>query len=1013
VHCEFFANFNVCLIILSICQSFKNPSEVGCGFSFLFGIADMRLVLGVIVSLLFADLAVAADRPNILWVVSEDNSPEYLGAYGNTLARTPNIDRLAEKGIVFDHVYTAPICAPSRSTIITGVYASSLGTQHMRSERPLPPDVRFFPAALREAGYYCTNNDKTDYNTSTSWKDVWDESSKTAHWRNRSSDQPFFSVFNIFESHESRIFQHLPLQTEPEFVRVPAYLPDTAVVRDDIARYQDCVNRADAAIGKVLAELEADGLADDTIIFYYSDHGGAVVGSKRFLNDAGTHAAMVAYFPPKYSHLAPFDPGTHDPELIHFADLAPTVFSLVGVAPLPQFQGRAFAGPARAPAPKFTYMFADRMDERYNLVRAVTDGRYRYVRNYHPDRHWGQWSDFLWRMASAQEWDLYHRRHLTTAEQSRFFSPASAEAIYDCEADPDNVHNLASDPSMHEQVARMRGALRGHLLSIRDTGFLPEPMMIAQANGHSPRTTTAADEVYPLSTIIDWLDAVQLGTNAPRPIDPVNAPAVMRYWLAAASPTASPTDQLLSLLHDEASSVRIAAAEALLRRGESADALAAIEASLAPEVQPEVQVFALDALARIQPALTDSLGQRLGDFAASPAWGGSDYFLARLSRHLLADHRKPAFILNVESSPSSFDLPYPSSQTIAGLTFDWTTHNRHALGSDNFQLTWAADDNLYGAWGDGGGFGGTNNLGRANLGFARIEGPAADYQGFNVWGGFESEHPATFNGKSWGTIALDDTLFMWTVPDVPPNLPYRNHFEHAELARSLDHGATWTKAEWKFNEVENLSVPTFLNFGRGNAGVPQRMDGYIYSYFIRPEKPDLEQMGPKGRGLRTQVPGDIYLARAAPDELFESRESQEFFTGVDDGGKPTWGGVADKQPVFSDASGVGWCVSAAYHPGLDRILLTTEHGISHHGQLGIFESPNPWGPWATVTYFQPTAPFGSERLGSDLPWRNNVFFASFPTKWFDGDTFTLSFTGSGSGSDNDSFNTVRGTFRRR
>lgn len=966
----------------------------------------MRLLCFILI--LSRSLIATADRPNILWVVSEDNSPEYLGAYGNPLARTPNIDRLAARGIVFDHVYTAPICAPSRSTIITGAYASSLGTQHMRSERPLPPDMQFFPEALRQAGYYCSNNSKTDYNTSTPWARAWDESSHSAHWRNRAPGQPFFAVFNFGESHESRIFQNLPLQTSPESVRVPAYLPDTLAVRTDLARYQDCVNRADAAIGKVLAQLETDGLADDTIIFYYSDHGGAVVGSKRFLNEAGTRAAMAAYFPPKYAHLAPSLPGTQNHELIHFADLAPTVLSLAGIAPLPQFQGRAFAGPNRLPAPEFTYMFADRMDERYHLVRAVTDGRYRYVRNYHPDRPWGQWSDFLWRMASAEEWDLYHRRHLTTPPQSHFFAPAPAEALYDNENDPDNVRNLVNNPALRDQLPRFRAALREHLLSIRDTGFLPEPMMIAQAGDRSPRAITADDQLYPLAAIVDWLDAVQLGGSPAAHIDPVTAPAVQRYWLAAAAPNAP----LKLLLRDHDPSVRVAAAEALLQRGDTADALTAFEAFLRPATAPAIKVFALDALARVNPALTDDIANRLGEFAASPAWGGNDYFLARLSRHLLTDHRKPAFIHNVENTPSTFEPPYPQSDVLAGLALDWTTHDRHALGSDNFQLTWAADNHQYGAWGDGGGFKGTNSRGRVSLGVARIEGPADNYRGINVWGGFEAEKPATFTGKSWGSIALGNDLYMWTVPDVPPGKTYRNHYEMIQLARSLDRGATWTLSDWRFTQTEQLTTPTFLNFGRGNTGMPSRLEGYVYSYFVHPETPTMEQMGPHGRGLTVQIPGHLYLARTRPDQLFETRNAYEFFTGLDSNGRPRWGDLIDKQPVFSDENGVGWCVSASYHPASDRVILTTEHGISHHGHLGFFDAPNPWGPWTTISYLQPDTRLGIERPGSDRPWDDNVFFAAFPTKWFDGDTFTLTFTGSGRGSNNDSFNTVRGTFIR-
>ena len=181
--------------------------------------------------------------------------------------------------------------------------------------------------------------------------------------------------------------------------------------------------------------------------------------------------------------------------------------------------------------------------------------------------------------------------------------------------------------------------------------------------------------------------------------------------------------------------------------------------------------------------------------------------------------------------------PYPPSKVVADMTLDWSTHKRLAQGSDNFQLTWADDDHLYGAWGDGGGFGGTNSRGRVGLGVARIEGSASSYQGFNVWGGNNAENAATFDGKSWGMISVDGTLYMWTVPDNPKGKPYRNHYEYIELASSRDHAASWSKAAWKFLESENVTIPTFLNFGKDNAGVPAELGDYVYSYFIRPQTP--------------------------------------------------------------------------------------------------------------------------------------------------------------------------------
>lgn len=356
------------------------------------------------------------------------------------------------------------------------------------------------------------------------------------------------------------------------------------------------------------------------------------------------------------------------------------------------------------------------------------------------------------------------------------------------------------------------------------------------------------------------------------------------------------------------------------------------------------------------------------------------------------------------------DAPYPGSEVIAGVTLDWSTHQRHAQGSDNFQLSWADDGHLYGAWGDGGGFGGTNKIGRVGLGVARIEGDRSGYRGFNVWGGHEAENPATFDGKSWGMISVDTTLYMWVVPDEPEGKDYRNHYEYVELARSTDHGATWSKADWRFVAAESLTVPTFLNFGRANSGVPARFGDYVYSYFVRPESPDIEHEGPNGRGLIVHTPGALYLARAPAGELFEDKERHQFFRGLDANGNPLWGTLEEKVPVLEDPNGAGWCLSASYHPYFERVLLSTQHEANSEGLLGIFDALTPWGPWTTVAYYDEDAPFGAVREGSTLPWENNVFFVAFATKWLEGDTFTLNFTGAGRGHDNDSFNTVQGVF---
>ena len=290
----------------------------------------------------------AADqkRPNILWITSEDNGP-HLGCYGDTFATTPNLDRLAAKGMIYLTAWSnAPVCAPARTTIITGMYPSSTGSEHMRSMIRLPDGMKMFPQFLREAGYYCTNNSKEDYNLEKPGQ-VWDQSSMSAHWRNRQAGQPFFAVFNFMETHESQIRRrpHQPVH-DPAKVRVPAYHPDTPEVRQDWAQYYDKMTEMDGRAGQILALLEQDGLEQDTIVFYYGDHGPGMPRNKRWPFNCGLRVPLVVYVPEKFRHLAPpeYRPGGQSKRLVAFVDLAPTVLSLAGIKAPEYMQGHAFMG---------------------------------------------------------------------------------------------------------------------------------------------------------------------------------------------------------------------------------------------------------------------------------------------------------------------------------------------------------------------------------------------------------------------------------------------------------------------------------------------------------------------------------------------------------------------------------------------------------------------------------------------------------------------------------------------
>ncbi|HUR57532.1 MAG TPA: DUF4185 domain-containing protein, partial [Opitutaceae bacterium] len=300
-----------------------------------------------------------------------------------------------------------------------------------------------------------------------------------------------------------------------------------------------------------------------------------------------------------------------------------------------------------------------------------------------------------------------------------------------------------------------------------------------------------------------------------------------------------------------------------------------------------------------------------------------------------------ALLLVLVRTAVATDAPYPPSPVIARAEFDFTTHRRLAPGSDNWPTTWAADGNLYSAWGDGGGFGGTNSNGRVTLGVARIEGDAGNYTGKNVWGGFAPEHPATFGGKSYGILSVDGVLYLWVAPQPNP------HLATSRIAASRDRGATWQPADWAFAFADGLTIPTFLNFGRDYAGA---RDEYVYSYHIEPAWGPGPATKTTAHTFDVHQPGRIHLSRVPKRAILE-RGKHEFFAGKNAAGEPIWSEeVSRKRPVFEDRNGVGWNVSVSYNAGLRRYLLATEHSESHAGKLGLFDAPEPWGPWTTVAY---------------------------------------------------------------
>ncbi|OHB77224.1 MAG: hypothetical protein A2Z25_08250 [Planctomycetes bacterium RBG_16_55_9] len=433
------------------------------------------------------------DRPNLLWISTEDISPD-LGCYGDTYAVTPTIDNLASEGVRYTNVYShAGVCAPTRSGIITGMYPTTIGTHHMRCNGVPPAYVKCFSEYLRAAGYYCTNNVKTDYQFAPP-PSAWDQCSQKAHWRSRDENQPFFAIFNFTTTHESqirnrtegmlkRIASLAPHEKhDPAKAVLPPYYPDTPLVRKDWAQYYDIITLMDKQVADVLKQLEDDGLADDTIVWFWGDHGRGLPRGKRWIYDSGLRVPLIIRVPAKWRKLAMLDnpdavkPGGVNDDLIAFIDFAPTMLSLAGVKIPEHIQGRAFLGGQKAQPREYIYAARDRMDEAYDLIRAVRDKHYKYIRNYMGYVTRGQDINYMNEMPTMQEMRRLNAEGKLQGPQKQYFEETKpVEELYDTKTDPHEVNNLAGNPKYKDVLERMRQA---HTRWVRDTldmGLIPEP----------------------------------------------------------------------------------------------------------------------------------------------------------------------------------------------------------------------------------------------------------------------------------------------------------------------------------------------------------------------------------------------------------------------------------------------------------------------------------------------------------------------------------------------------------
>lgn len=497
---------------------------------------------------------VAQQRPNVLWITIEDTSPQFLGCYGNQVANTPTIDRLAAEGVRFTNAFsTNTVCSPSRTSLITGVPTWKTGTGNHRSKYPVPEFIKGFPYYLHQAGYYTTNNSKTDYNVANEKafiQEAWNESSNQAGWWNRTDSQPFFAVFNFNDSHQSRTMTWPYAQYEREIwdkldaadrtsddaIDVPPIYRDSPAMRKQLARVYNSLTFTDNKIAMLLQRLQNENLTDSTIIFFFADHGEGIPRGKTNGIDLGYRVPFVIWFPPMYQHLSPWGTGVVSDELVSFEDLAPTLIRICGGEMPDYLEGRALLGPHRDPPPPYLVLSSDRSDNAPDLVRTITDGRFVYSRNYMAYMPELRYINYMEIGDIKQE----IRHDLAAGRLSPFqeglFAPRSPEYLFDTALDPWELNNLAEDGHQGERLKTMRQAMESRLLHERDVLFLPEyELALLAETGEPPYQFRTDQQRYPLDAILRAADLS--GRRGARAAEQqirllADTSSTVRYWAA-------------------------------------------------------------------------------------------------------------------------------------------------------------------------------------------------------------------------------------------------------------------------------------------------------------------------------------------------------------------------------------------------------------------------------------------------------------------------------------------------
>ena len=544
-----------------------------------------RLILSLVIICWFIELSYSAEptkRPNFVFIVSEDNSIHYLRLYGNKLGITPNIERLADNGLTFNHAFSgAPVCSVARSTLATAMHAPRVGFQYHRKSAlaSLPPGVKPWSQVLRENGYYTTNNAKTDYNFNVNRKEVWDMSSNKATWRNRPNKaMPFFHMQSFADSHESRL--HFPLKqmetptkTSPDDVMLQPYFPDTPIMRYTKARYYDRIRVIDSQVGKIINQLKEDGILEDTFVFYFGDHGGVMPRSKGYAYESGLHVPLVVRIPENFKKLIDHKRGTRTNGFVSFIDFGPTVLNLASISMHKELDGQAFFGKGVSAADLANrdevFGHADRFDEKFDMVRTYRKGKWKYIRNYQSYYADGLQNNYRYRQLAYDNWRNLYRAERLNPVQRQFFERRSVEQLFNLEKDPHEVTNLAADPAQSKRLAEMRGLLKNKMKSINDLSFYPENRMVTTALNDG--VAFGREHSKQISRLSDLAD------TALRPFSEVKQAlasslqskgALRRYWaLKVCSNFGEKAKSLaiaaMPLLNDENLMVRVRAAEFL------------------------------------------------------------------------------------------------------------------------------------------------------------------------------------------------------------------------------------------------------------------------------------------------------------------------------------------------------------------------------------------------------------------------------------------------------------------